>query len=377
MKMSMGGAVPNNRVRVGILGATGMVGQRFVQMLANHPNFVVTALAASDRSEGKPYGEACTWRLVGDMPAFVKSMVVQQPQPPLDCDVVLSSLPSDVARGAEESFARAGYPVISNASSFRMDADVPLLIPEINSDHLDVLARQRKERGFGDGYIVTNPNCSTIIMALALAPLHMQFGIEAVIATTLQAVSGAGYPGVPSLDVVDNVLPFIDGEEAKMESETRKILGRLGHSAIEEAPFVVSAQCLRVNVSDGHTVAVRVKLAKRVSIKEVRGALASYRSVPQELKLHTAPEHPVLVRGEKDRPQPRMDRDAGGGMSVTVGRLFPDSVFDYRFVVLGHNTIRGAAGAAILNAELLRARGLLSAKSAREKAPAPAEVRVR
>jgi aspartate-semialdehyde dehydrogenase len=256
-----------------------------------------------------------------------------------------------------------------------MDADVPLLIPEINSDHLDVLPRQRKERGFDTGYIVTNPNCSTIVMALALAPLHSRFGIEAVIATTLQAVSGAGYPGVPSLDVVDNVLPFIDGEEPKMETETRKILGGYGVNGFEKAPFAVSAQCHRVNVADGHMVAVRVKLSKRASIEQVREALASYSSVPQELKLHTAPEHPVIVRDEKDRPQPRMDRDAGGGMSVTVGRLFPDSVFDYRFVVLGHNTIRGAAGAAILNAELLQARGLLNAKPARENDAA--EVRVR
>jgi len=369
--------VSNNRVRVGILGATGMVGQRFVQLLANHPGFEVTALAASDRSQGKPYGEACTWRLVGDMPPWVRPMVIQSPQPPLDCDVVLSSLPSDIARAAEESFARAGYPVISNASSFRMDADVPLLIPEINADHLDVLPRQRRDRGFGDGYIVTNPNCSTIIMALALAPLHQRFGIEAVVATTLQAVSGAGYPGVPSLDVVDNVLPFIDGEEPKMERETRKILGRLGHNAFEDAAFAVSAQCHRVNVADGHMVAVRVKLRKRASVTEVREALSAYRSVPQELRLHSAPERPVIVRDEDDRPQPRLDRDTGGGMSVTVGRLFPDSVLDYRFVVLGHNTIRGAAGAAILNAELLQARGLLEGKSARENTTATAQARLR
>jgi aspartate-semialdehyde dehydrogenase len=368
--------VTNNRVRVGILGATGMVGQRFVQMLEHHPEFEVTALAASDRSQGKTYGEACTWRLVGDMPAFVRSMAVLPPQPPLDCDVVVSSLPSDVARASEEAFAQAGYPVISNASSLRMDQDVPLLIPEINADHLRVLDRQKSERGFSTGYIVTNPNCSTIIMALALAPLHQKFGVEAVIATTLQAVSGAGYPGVPSLDVVDNVLPFIDGEEKKMESETRKILGRLGANSFENAPFPVSAQCHRVNVADGHMVAVRVKFTKRVSIDEVRAALAAYRSVPQELKLHTAPKHPVLVRDEQDRPQPRMDRDAGGGMSVTVGRLFPDNVFDYRFVVLGHNTIRGAAGAAILNAELLKARGLLDRKH-RKETPTPAEARVR
>lgn len=367
----------NNRVRVGILGATGMVGQRFVQLLANHPDFEVTALAASDRSQGKPYGEACTWRLVGDMPAYVKSMVVRPPQPPLECDIVLSSLPSDIARGAEEHFAREGYPVISNASSFRMDDDVPLLIPEINSGHLDVLERQRKQRGFNSGYIVTNPNCSTIIMALALAPLHSRFGIESVIATTLQAVSGAGYPGVPSLDMVDNVLPFIDGEEIKMERETRKILGRLGHIAFEDAAFAVSAQCHRVNVSDGHMVAVRVKLSKHAAIEDVRDALSSYRSVPQELRLHSAPEHPVIVREESDRPQPRMDRDAGRGMSVTVGRLFPDSVLDYRFVVLGHNTIRGAAGAAILNAELLQARGLLTGTSKQKTGRHAAETRVR
>jgi aspartate-semialdehyde dehydrogenase len=368
--------VPNSRVRVGILGATGMVGQRFVQMLEDHPDFEITALAASDRSQGKPYGEACTWRLVGDMPAFVKSMVVQPPQPPLDCDIVVSSLPTDVARASEEAFARAGYPVISNASSFRMDADVPLLIPEINSDHLSVIERQKRERGFNTGYIVTNPNCSTIIMALALAPLHEQFGIEAVIATTLQAVSGAGYPGVPSLDVVDNVIPFIDSEEAKMERETRKILGTLGNGGFQDASFAVSAQCHRVNVADGHMVAVRVKLAKHASIEAVREALASYQSIPQQLKLRTAPKHPVLVRSENDRPQPRMDRDAGGGMSVTVGRLFADSVLDYRFVVLGHNTIRGAAGAAILNAELLQARGLLQAKPLHENRT-PAEARVR
>jgi len=353
-----------------------MVGQRFVQLLENHPGFEITALAASDRSQGKSYAEACTWRLVGDMPNFVKAMIVQPPLPPLDCDVVLSSLPSDVARASEEAFARAGYPVISNASSFRMDEDVPLLIPEINAEHLDVIGRQKRDRGFTSGYIVTNPNCSTIIMALPLAPLHAAFGIESVIATTMQAISGAGYPGVPSLDVVDNVLPFIDGEEPKMERETRKILGHLANNSFENAPFAVSAQCHRVNVADGHLVALRVKLAKRASIEEVRQALASYRSVPQELKLHTAPEHPVLVRNEKDRPQPRMDRDAGGGMSVTVGRLFPDSVLDYRFVVLGHNTIRGAAGAAILNAELLQARGLLAKTSRRENGVA-AETRVR
>jgi aspartate-semialdehyde dehydrogenase len=240
-----------------------------------------------------------------------------------------------------------------------MDEDVPLLIPEINHEHLGMLDAQRRARSFDRGMLVTNPNCSTIMLALALAPLHARFGIEAVVATTLQALSGAGYPGVPSLDAVDNVLPYIGGEEEKIETETQKILGRLDGGRIEHAPFKVSAQVHRVNVSDGHMAAVRVKLSRPASAEEVREAFASFTSLPQELKLHTAPERPVLVRDEPDRPQPRLDRDAGRGMSVTVGRLFPDNVLDYRFVALSHNTVRGAAGAAILNAELMIATGRL------------------
>jgi aspartate-semialdehyde dehydrogenase len=328
-----------------------MVGQRFIQLLVDHPQFEVSAVAASDRSQGKNYGEACTWRLSGEMPAAVRSLPVRPPAPPLDCDLVFSSLPGEIARETEASFAAAGYPVISNSSAYRMDEDVPLLIPEVNHQHLGLLERQRSK--YSRGFIVTNPNCSTIMLVLALAPLHASFGLEATVATTLQALSGAGYPGVASLDILDNVLPYIGGEEEKIESETTKILGRFNEGRIELAPMAVSAQCHRVNVMDGHMAAVRVKFARAVALEEVRESLTSFRSLPQELGLYSAPATPIVVRDEPDRPQPKLDRDAGNGMTITVGRLKPDSVLDYRFVVLSHNTIRGAAGAAILNAELL------------------------
>lgn len=336
-----------------------MVGQRFIQLLENHPQFEITALAASDRSQGKSFQDACTWRLAGEMPAFVKSMTVAAPEPPLDCELIFSSLPGDIARESEGAFARAGFPVISNSSAFRMDSDVPLLIPEVNHEHLALLDVQRKNRAGQQGFIVTNPNCSTIMLALALAPLHSRFGVKNVVATTMQALSGAGYPGVASLAISDNVLPFIEGEEEKIEQETLKILGRFHEGAIHQAAMNVSAQCNRVNVSDGHLASVRVKLVNPATIHEVREAFASFTALPQELHLHSAPERPIIVREELDRPQPRLDRDAGKGMSVTVGRLRPDNVLDYRFVVLSHNTIRGAAGAAILNAELLIATGNL------------------
>ena len=341
----------SRKYKVGILGATGMVGQRFIQLLVNHPQFEVSAVAASDRSQGKAYGEACTWRLGGEMPATVRALPVQPPAPPLDCDLVFSSLPGEIARETEGSFAAAGYPVISNSSAFRMDEDVPLLIPEVNHQHLGLIQQQKPK--YDRGFIVTNPNCSTIMLALALAPLHAAFGVEATIATTLQALSGAGYPGVASLDILDNVLPYIGGEEEKIESETTKILGRFSDARIELAPMAVSAQCHRVNVADGHMAAVRVKLARKASLDEVRASLSSFSSLPQELGLYSAPAHPIVVRDEQDRPQPKLDRDAGNGMTVTIGRLKPDSVMDYRFVALSHNTVRGAAGAAILNAELL------------------------
>ena len=347
----------SRKYRVGILGATGMVGQRFIQLLVDHPQFEVSAVAASDRSQGKTYGEACTWRLSGEMPAAVREIPVQPPTPPLDCDLVFSSLPGEMARETEGSFAAAGYPVISNSSAFRMDEDVPLLIPEVNHQHLGLLERQKAK--YERGFIVTNPNCSTIMLALALAPLHASFGVEATVATTLQALSGAGYPGVASLDILDNVLPYIGGEEEKIESETTKILGRFSDARLELAPMAVSAQCHRVNVADGHMAAVRVKLARKASLAEVRDSLASFSSLPQALGLYSAPPAPIVVRDEQDRPQPKLDRDAGNGMTVTIGRLKPDSVMDYRFVALSHNTVRGAAGAAILNAELLVALGHL------------------
>jgi aspartate-semialdehyde dehydrogenase len=347
----------NKKLRVGILGATGVVGQRFIQLLENHPQFEVAALAASDRSQGKAYAEACTWRLPGEMPERVKKIFVQAPTPPLDCDFVFSSLPGEIAGDAEESFAKAGFPVITNSSSHRMGTDVPLLIPEVNPEHLDLIAAQRAARGYDRGYIVTNPNCSTIVIAMALAPLHQAFGVESCIATTMQAISGAGYPGVASLDITDNVLPFIGGEEEKIESETVKILGQVEGATIKVAGMKVSAQCNRVNVIDGHLAAMRVKLAQSASADQVREVLASFSSLPQELGLHSAPSKPIIVRDELDRPQPRLDRDAGGGMSITVGRIARDNVLDYRLVALGHNTIRGAAGAAILNAELLFSRG--------------------
>jgi aspartate-semialdehyde dehydrogenase len=355
----------SEKMRVGILGATGMVGQRFVQMLAAHPQFEITALAASDQSQGKPYAEACTWRLQGEMPTGVRELIVQPPKPPLDCELVFSSLPGGVARESEGAFARAGYPVISNSAAFRMDEDVPLLIPEVNHEHLALVERQRTTYG-ERGFIVTNPNCSTIMLTLALAPLHTRFGVEACAATTMQALSGAGYPGVASLDVLDNVLPFIKDEEEKIEEETLKILGRFDDGKIVHAPLRVSAQCHRVNVADGHMAAVRVKLARAADVEELRAAFASFTSLPQELRLHTAPAHPLVVRAEPDRPQPRLDRDAGAGMSVSIGRIARDRVLDFRFVALSHNTIRGAAGAAILNAELLLATGRLGAERRKE-----------
>ncbi|MBA3770439.1 MAG: aspartate-semialdehyde dehydrogenase [Blastocatellia bacterium] len=343
------------RYKVGILGATGTVGQRFVQLLQNHPQFEITALAASDRSAGKPYAQACAWKLAGEIPAGVREIIVQPIEPPLDCDLVFSSLPSSVARETEEAFARAGFPVISNSSSYRMDEDVPLLIPEINADHLGLIEKQRANRGFTKGFIVTNPNCAVVSFAPPLAALHEKFGVEAVAVTTLQAISGAGYPGVASLDITDNVFPYIAGEEPKVEAESQKILGDLTESGVRYADFAVSAQCFRVNVVDGHLVSVRVDLKKTATLEEVADAMNNYPS----LGLHSSPETFINVTDEPTRPQSRLDRDAGNGMTITVGRLFPDTIFDYRFVALSHNTVRGAAGGAILNAELLISKGLI------------------
>jgi aspartate-semialdehyde dehydrogenase len=342
------------RYRVGILGATGTVGQRFVQLLQGHPQFDVTALAASDRSAGKPYAEACAWKLPGAIPEGVRDIFVQPIEPPLDCDFVFSSLPSTVAREAEEAFARAGYPVISNSSSYRMDEDVPLLIPEINHEHVALIERQKENRGFSKGFIVTNPNCAVVSFAPPLAALHEKFGVEGCIVTTLQSISGAGYPGVASLDITDNVFPYIAGEEPKVETEAQKILGRFSDGVIVKADFPVSAQCFRVNVVDGHMVSCRVNLKKTATLEEVVDAMRKYPS----LDLNSAPERFIDVTDEPSRPQTRLDRDNGNGMTITVGRIFPDNIFDYRFVALSHNTVRGAAGCAILNAELLISKGI-------------------
>lgn len=345
----------SKKYRVGILGATGTVGQRFCQLLEDHPQFEITALAASDRSAGKVYSEACAWKLPGKIPANVRDIVVTPIEPPLDCDIVFSSLPSSVARETEEAFARAGYPVISNSSVYRMDEDVPLLIPEINGDHVGLIEKQRENRGFTKGFIVTNPNCAVVSFAPPLAALHRKFGVESVIITTLQAISGAGYPGVASLDITDNVFPYIAGEEPKVETEAQKILGVFTESGIQKADFTVSAQCFRVNVVDGHMASVRVNLKNTATLEEVVGAMKTFPS----LDLHSSPARFIDVTDEPSRPQTRLDRDNGNGMTITVGRVFPDTVYDYRFVSLSHNTVRGAAGCAVLNAELLIAKSLI------------------
>jgi aspartate-semialdehyde dehydrogenase len=348
-----------NRVLVGILGATGMVGQRFIQLLSDHPWFEITAVAASERSAGQRYADACHWLLPTPMPERVAGLVVEPVGHGLDCHVVFSSLPSEVAAEVEAQFAEAGYAVCSNASAHRMDDDVPLLIPEVNADHVALLQVQQAQRGW-QGFIATSANCSSTQLALALKPLHDAFGIRALHVTTLQAVSGAGYPGVPSLDILGNVVPYIRGEEAKMEHEPLKMLGTLRGERIEEAPFTISAQCNRVPVRDGHTECVSIAFEQRPDPDTLRDALASFRGPPEVADLPSTPAHPIHVHSEPDRPQPILDREVGGGYTVSVGRIRPCSLLDYKFVVLGHNTLRGAAGGAIHNAELLAARGYLA-----------------
>src|SRR5437588_2775525 len=346
------------KLSVGVLGATGIVGQRFVQMLEHHPWFEVAWLAASDRSEGKSYAEAARWRMKTAMPERIAEMRVSAAKPEGAPKIIFAALDSSIAAELEPRFAEAGCAVVSNSSALRMQSDVPLVIPEVNAGHLKLLECQgwrRKSRGF----VVTNPNCSAIGLVMALAPLQQQFGIETVMAVTMQAVSGAGYPGVASLDILGNVIPYIAKEEEKMEEETLKLLGQLNGAAIKPATFGMSAQCNRVAVEDGHTESVSVKLTKRAQPTEIIAAWNEFRSVPQELKLPSAPERPVIYLNAADRPQPRFDADSGAGMTATVGRLRPCGVLDWKFTVLSHNTIRGAAGAALLNAELLKAQGYL------------------
>ncbi len=343
------------KIDVGILGATGSVGQKFIQLLAKHPWFKITALAASEKSAEKNYKDAVNWFMTGPIPDRMAGMKVQSCEPDLPCSVVFSGLDSSVAGGIEEKFARAGYIVVSNSKNHRYDEDVPLLIPEVNPDHLGLVKQQK----YGKGMIVTNPNCSAIGMVLALKPLLDNFGLKAVNVVTLQALSGAGYPGVSSLDVIDNVIPFISGEEAKMEKEPLKILGRLNKGKIDLLDLKISAQCNRVPVIDGHLECISVKLGRKAVKEELITAWTEFSALPQELKLPMAPLQPIVYFEDDKLPQPKLQRNLDKGMAVSIGRLRECSIFDYKFVVLSHNTVRGAAGGAILNAELMVKKGLI------------------
>lgn len=351
------------RAPVAVLGATGSVGQRFVQLLADHPWFEIRALAASERSEGKSYGEAVAWAQTTPLPPAVAALEVR----PTDaataeqcraegCKLVFSALDASVAGAAETAFAEAGLMVVSNAKSHRMDPEVPLLVPEVNADHLALLRHQRFPSGGG---ILTNPNCSTIGLVLALKPLVKAFGVDRVHVVTMQALSGAGLPGVPAASAVDNLIPYIGGEEEKMETETRKILGRLGDGAIDEHEVAVSAACNRVPVIDGHTLCVSVGLKAQASPADLRAAWETFSGQPQLLSLPIAPVQPIHYLEAHDAPQPRLHRDRERGMAITVGRLRPCKLLDYKFVTLSHNTLRGAAGGALLVAELAIARGFV------------------
>lgn len=348
----------STKIPVGVLGATGIVGQRFIQMLEHHPWFEVGWLAASDRSEGREYGDAARWRLKTAIPARVAKMRISAATPDRAPKVIFAALDSSIAAELEPRFAEAGCAVISNSSALRMAKDVPLVIPEVNPDHTKLVECQTWRRKSG-GLVVTNSNCSAMGLVLALAPLHKRFELEIVMAVTMQAVSGAGYPGVASLDILGNVIPYIAKEEEKMEEETRKLLGSLNGAGVTLAPFKMSAQCNRVAVEDGHTESVSVKFKKAAQAAEILDAWAEFRGIPQEQKFPTAPKIPVRYVDSSDRPQPRFDVEFGGGMTATVGRLRPCGVLDWKFTVLSHNVIRGAAGAALLNAELLKAQGYL------------------
>jgi aspartate-semialdehyde dehydrogenase len=347
-----------NKLPVGILGATGIVGQRFIQMLEQHPWFEVAWLAASDRSEGRQYAEAARWRLKSAIPSAIAKMTVSPAKPDGAPKIIFAALDASIAREMEPRFAAAGCAVISNSSALRMQADVPLVIPEVNADHIRLIEKQ-SWRTKSKGFVVTNPNCSAIGLVLALAPLHRAFTLDAVTAVTMQAVSGAGYPGVPSLDILGNVVPYIANEEEKMQEETQKLLGTLHGSRIDPAPFAMSAQCNRVAVEDGHTESIAIRLKKTASENEIIAAWNDFRAEPQQLRLPSAPAQPIVYMTAADRPQPRFDCDAGSGMTTSVGRLRKCNVLDWKFTVLSHNTVRGAAGAAVLNAELLKAKGYL------------------
>ena len=349
----------NARIPVTVLGATGTVGQKFVSLLADHPWFEVAAVAASSASAGRSYQDVVRWREPAALPPRIGAMIVQPCAPPLPGPVVFSALDAEVAGPIEQEFARAGAYVVTNTRTHRMDPDVPLLIPEANADHLKLIDVQRKARAW-DGAILANPNCSTAALALALAPLHRAFGIEKLFVSTMQAVSGAGYPGVPSLDIVGNVIPHIGGEEEKIERESRKILGTLGNGAVAPASFALSAHTNRVAVIDGHMLTVSVGFGRRAGPDEALAALTAFRAPACVAELPSSPTPPIEVDSRADRPQPRLDLNRGGGMAVTVGRVRACPILDIRMVVLGHNTVRGAAGQAVQIAELLVAEGRVS-----------------
>lgn len=336
------------KIPVAVLGATGSVGQRFIELLVHHPWFEIAAVAASERSVGKKYKDAVNWLMPTPLPQHIGQMEVKPCAPNLPCAIAFSGLDSSVAGEIETAFAEAGYIVHSNARNHRMQPDVPLLVPEVNSDHLELTKQQR----FAKGKIITNPNCSTIGLTLALKPLLDAFGIEAVSVVTMQAVSGAGYPGVASMDIMDNVIPYINGEEKKLETETLKILGKYSPNGIAYSAFKISAQCNRVPVSDGHTECVAVKLKKKASKEDVIKAWTTFSGAPQKLQLPTAPLQPIHYFSEDTFPQPKLHRQLDKGMALSIGRLRECPLFDYKFTILSHNTIRGAAGGALLNAEL-------------------------
>lgn len=346
------------KIAVGVLGATGTVGQRFIERLAGHPWFELAAVAASDRSEGKAYGEAARWRLLSDLPEEIAGMTVSATGPDLPCRIVFSALDAATAREVEPRCAQAGQFVFSNASTHRMDEDVPLLIPEVNANTLELLDRQRRRRGWR-GALVANANCSTMFLAMALHPLHRAFGVRRAFVSTMQAVSGAGYPGVASLDILGNVVPDISGEAEKIESETRKILGDLEDGGIRPAAMALSAMTHRVPVEDGHLEAVSAGLERRASAEEVERAWEEFRGPDAVRALPSAPRRPLVYLRDAHRPQPRRDVDTEEGMAAVIGGLKPCAVLDWKFHVLGHNTVRGAAGASLLNAEYAVARGLL------------------
>src|SRR5258708_5467330 len=341
---------PEKKWKAGVLGATGVVGQRLVQMLGDHPWFDLTEVAASERSSGKTYAEAVSWHLHTPIPESARNLVVKGLDPSLDCDFVFSALDSSVAGSAEEDFARAGYPVVSNSRNHRMDPDVPLLIPEVNAAHLDAIPAQQKNRGYDTGFIVTNPNCSTAGLVLVLKPLADAFGLEKIFVVTLQAISGAGYPGVPALDIQCNVVPFITGEEEKMESEPQKLLGKWDGARFVEAGLGITAHCNRVPVLDGHVECVSLSLKKIASLREVREALQTFEVTSDLASLPSTLRHPVVVLNAEDRPQPRRDVNTGNGMAAVVARIRECPLLDVKLTFLSHNLLRAAAAPALLNA---------------------------